>query len=196
LCAGTYTVTVTDANGCTNQVTNSVTEPDSLIVTLTSTNATCQGCNDGTISTSVIGGTAPYNYFFTPIGTDTTHVTAGTYYLCVTDAHTCLACDSTIVTEPNGIFELSDNETHLRVYPNPFNSTAVISIPASVSATGNLHVGFYNLLGKEIENISYSVKKSNHSEIIIDRKNVSAGLYFFKISNTEGIIGTGRFIVE
>ncbi|HKR03520.1 MAG TPA: T9SS type A sorting domain-containing protein [Bacteroidia bacterium] len=195
LCAGTYTVTVTDAHGCSNEFTNSVTEPDSLIVTLTSTNATCQGCNDGTLSTFVTGGTPPYNYFFTPIGTDTTQVTAGTYYLCVTDVNACLACDSTIVTEPNGIFELTNSGEHLHVYPNPFTSTARITIPSSVSS-GNLKVYFYNLLGEEIKTISFTSKKSATTELIIDRKNVPAGLYLFKVNNKEGIIGTGRFIVE
>ncbi|MEP7169131.1 MAG: T9SS type A sorting domain-containing protein [Bacteroidota bacterium] len=194
LCAGTYTVTVTDTNGCSNQFINSVTEPDSMIVALTSTDATCMGCNDGTLSTSVTGGTPPYIYFFTPVGTDTTQVTAGTYYLCVTDAHACLSCDSTIVTEPNGIFEFTNSDVHLRVYPNPFNSTAIISIPNSVAVSDNLKIYFYDLLGKEIETISYAVKKSN--TIIIDRKNVPAGMYLFKVFNKEEIIGTGRFTVE
>jgi len=194
-CAGTYTVTVTDSHGCTNQFTNSVTEPDSLIVTLTSTDATCQGCNDGTLSTTVTGGTPPYNYFFTPLGTDTNQVSAGTYYLCVTDAHACLSCDSTIVSEPNGIFEISNSGVILHIYPNPFNSTAVISLP-SVSSFDDLNVYFYNLSGQEIKAFSYSLRKSSRTELIISRKNASAGMYLFKVSNKEEVIGTGRFIIQ
>ncbi len=193
LCPGTYTVTVTDSHGCSNQFTNSVTEPDTLIVSLTSTDATCQGCNNGTLSTSITGGTPPYNYFFTPIGTDTTQVTAGTYYLCVTDVNACLACDSTVVSEPNGIFELTGTSAQLKVFPNPFNSTAVINLPLSVKLSTDLKAYFYTLPGKEIGSFSVSVR---NNQLTIDRKNNPAGMYLFKISNEEGVIGAGRFVIE
>ncbi|MEO5569985.1 MAG: hypothetical protein ABIT08_09510, partial [Bacteroidia bacterium] len=140
LCAGTFTLTVTDSNGCSNQLMNVVDQPDSLILDLTSTDATCVGCSDGTLSVSQTGGTPPYLYYYTPLVTDTTHVAAGTYYLCVQDAHACQVCDSTIVGAPNGIFELAGNSIRLKVFPNPFNSTAVINIPASIAGSDHLRV--------------------------------------------------------
>jgi hypothetical protein len=164
-------------------------------VTLTSTDATCQGCNDGTLSTTVTGGTPPYSYFFTPLGTDTNQVSAGTYYLCVTDAHACLSCDSTIVSEPNGIFEISNSGVTLHIYPNPFNSTAEIPLP-SVSSFDDINVYFYNLLGEEIKTFSYSLTGSTGNKLTINRKNAPAGMYLFKVSNKKEVIGTGRFIIH
>ena len=142
------------------------------------------------------GGTAPYNYFYTPTVADPNHVTAGTYFLCVTDAHGCLTCDSTVVSEPNGIFELSNSQIQLGVYPNPFNLTTTVNNPSSVKNTGSLKVSVYNLLGKKINNFSYRVNKTNNQEIVIERGTLYSGMYLFKISRAEKIIGNGRFIVE
>ena len=60
----------------------------------------------------------------------------------------------------------------------------------------NLEINFYDLSGKEINNISFSVKKGNPAELIIDRKNASPGMYIFKLINKDGVIGAGRLIVE
>ncbi|MGQ9847232.1 MAG: SprB repeat-containing protein, partial [Bacteroidales bacterium] len=66
LAAGTYRVTVTDANSCTTTLTINITQPDSaLSATETHTNVSCHGGNDGSITLSVSGGTAPYTYTWT-----------------------------------------------------------------------------------------------------------------------------------
>ena len=196
VCADTYTLTVTDSHNCTKQAVVTLSQPDSLIVTLTSTDATCQGCNDGALISSVSGGTAPYNYFYTPVVADLNHVTAGTYFLCVQDSHGCQTCDSTVVSEPNGIFEIADSQIQLSVYPNPFSLTTTVNIPASIKNTDKLKISVYDLLGREINNFSYHINKTNNQQLIIMRETLNAGIYMFKVSSTEKNIGTGRFIVE
>src|SRR5690606_13263145 len=63
LCDGTYSVTVTDSDGCTNSETFTVTEPAApLTATLTSTDALCFGSSSGTINVNPAGGTSPYSY--------------------------------------------------------------------------------------------------------------------------------------
>ncbi|MCZ2140011.1 MAG: SprB repeat-containing protein, partial [Bacteroidia bacterium] len=67
--AGVYTLTATDANGCTATTTAVVLQPPMLGIVLDSINhITCHGGNDGFIITSTIGGTSPYNFYLQPLG--------------------------------------------------------------------------------------------------------------------------------
>ena len=103
VCAGTYTVTATDANGCTATADATVAEPTLLTVVATGTNASCNGVCDGTTSSAPAGGTAPYTYSWDGgAGTSATAsgLCAGTYTVTVTDAEGCTATDSYTVTEP------------------------------------------------------------------------------------------------
>ena len=116
LVAGTYSVTVTDANNCSIDVNNiNVAEPAPLtLVNTVITNATCFGSCDGTITVNVTGGTGPYNYTWTMniidqlTGNGTPSVSdlcKGTYSVTVTDANGCtLTIDNIIITEPSPIF--------------------------------------------------------------------------------------------
>jgi hypothetical protein len=93
LAAGSYTVNITDDNGCSTSATFTVGSPNALLVNGTSTNVLC-GIADGTITTAVAGGTAPYTYAWTPNGETTTSLSelaAGTYSVQVTDDNGCTA---------------------------------------------------------------------------------------------------------
>ncbi|HRH67713.1 MAG TPA: hypothetical protein PLU53_15560, partial [Bacteroidia bacterium] len=82
LSANTYTVTVTDLNGCTSTDTIQITEPVALIASVSGfTNVSCNGNSNGTISTNVSGGTPPYTHSWSN-GATTGNVTGlgpGTY---------------------------------------------------------------------------------------------------------------------
>ncbi|MCR9063654.1 MAG: SprB repeat-containing protein, partial [Cytophagales bacterium] len=63
LAAGTYSVTVTDANGCNASATVNITQPNVLSATISSqTNVSCNGLSDGAATVSVTGGTTNYSY--------------------------------------------------------------------------------------------------------------------------------------
>ncbi|GAH49205.1 unnamed protein product, partial [marine sediment metagenome] len=108
LTAGTFNVTVTDANGCTIIGNYTVTEPAALSIAESVTNVSCNGGNDGEIDITVTGGTAPYSYNWadgTGTGTvsgdeDQTGLTAGTFNVTVTDANGCTIIGNYTVTEP------------------------------------------------------------------------------------------------
>jgi gliding motility-associated-like protein len=98
LTAGTYTVTVTDSNGCTTITIIVINEPASL--TITSTPDTC-GLNVGTATVTASGGTPGYTYLWSDgqITSIATGLTAGTYTVTVTDAAGLLSSISTTITE-------------------------------------------------------------------------------------------------
>src|SRR5690606_36809817 len=63
--AGSYTVTVTDANGCTATHAETLAQPTAIELTAAITTAACQGASTGAIDLAVTGGTGPYTYAWT-----------------------------------------------------------------------------------------------------------------------------------
>ncbi|MBI5219816.1 MAG: gliding motility-associated C-terminal domain-containing protein [Bacteroidia bacterium] len=107
LCPGTYSVTVTDANNCTKAFDDyyTITEPPVLSVTYDSTNVTCLGANNGTITINVSGGTLPYTYTWNDIGgpgavSSRTNLPPATYCVTVADANGCSWNRCIQITEP------------------------------------------------------------------------------------------------
>lgn len=104
LAAGNYTVTVTDANGCTVEVSSVINQ--SAAVTSTATvvnNVSCYGSTDGSAISNASGGLAPYSYVWSPTAQNTqaaTGFSAGIYSVTVTDANGCKDIQSVTITEP------------------------------------------------------------------------------------------------
>jgi len=113
LAAGTYSVLVTDASGCTSTASFTVTEPSQITVTINAQNTLCAGSADGSASAVVSGGTPGYLYAWS--NGDTTvsaaGLSAGSYTVTVTDAQNCTASSSSMITSPPAIV-LSLSATH------------------------------------------------------------------------------------
>lgn len=106
--SGTYTVTVTDANGCTasDSGTLTVIQTNNLIIQLVNqTNVSCYGYNDGSITVAASNATAPYNYLWntTPPQTSPSaiNLSAGTYTVTVSDASGCTNSATYVITQPS-----------------------------------------------------------------------------------------------
>ncbi|MCD6065526.1 MAG: hypothetical protein K0S33_352 [Bacteroidetes bacterium] len=97
LAAGTYSVIITDANGCIFDQTDSAAYVNSIASFTVNTTSTPANCNDGTVTASITGtGTAPYTYYWntTPpqTGATATGLNGQTYpMVTVTDADGCTA---------------------------------------------------------------------------------------------------------
>jgi hypothetical protein len=103
LAAGTYVVTVTDANGCTATSSDTVTEPELLTASAaTASNVSCKNGSNGSVNLTAAGGTAPYTYVWSNASTsqNLSALAAGTYAVTVTDANGCTATSSATITEP------------------------------------------------------------------------------------------------
>jgi hypothetical protein len=110
LSPGSYTVVVTDASGCTAEATGVVQAPDPIQIQLNPSNPICFGDENGSIGSTVTGGTPPYTYAWntgqsTPV---LLNIGAGNYMLTVTDANGCIAqAQTSLIAQSNlvvGIF--------------------------------------------------------------------------------------------
>ena len=102
LIAGTYTVTVTDANSCTSNRSFTITQPSALTTTGSQINLACFGGANGSASVSASGGTSPYTFLWSTGSTSNNifGLNANTYSVTVTDANSCTATRSFTLTQP------------------------------------------------------------------------------------------------
>lgn len=107
---GTYTVTITDGNGCTTTAAYNITQPTLLTASSSVTsnyngqNVSCFNSTNGTLGSTPGGGTPGYTYSWSTIPTQNTQnatgVGAGTYTVTITDLNGCTSTSSIIVTQP------------------------------------------------------------------------------------------------
>lgn len=101
--AGTYTVTVTDANSCTGSASFTITEPTPFVLNpATITNVSCLGASNGSITANPSGGVTPYRFQWSVPGTTATisNLPQGTYALTVTDLNNCVVTATYNITQP------------------------------------------------------------------------------------------------
>ena len=116
--AGSYSVRITDADGCSNTYPFSVSQPAVLSASATKTDDTDVNVSvgNGSINLTVSGGTTPYTYAWTgPLSyTSTTEdpsaLKYGSYSVTVTDANGCTTTATAFIYEPEQCFDALDND--------------------------------------------------------------------------------------
>lgn len=140
LSAGSYTVTVTDANGCTVSGSTTVAQPLALTLSQTTNNVSCAGGSNGSINLTVAGATPPYTYQWANLGfnqQDPNNLPADTYAVTVIDARGCADSITNItITEPTPVVATAVVDS---VTCNGGNDGAI-----SVSASGGTGAYSYN----------------------------------------------------
>jgi gliding motility-associated-like protein len=104
--AGTYTVTVKDANGCWTLISGIVDEPDKLAIVSTVQDVRCYGERDGAIAITPSGGIPGYNCSWSN-GKITTHnnkLGPGNYLLTLTDVNGCLLEEEFVINQPDSLW--------------------------------------------------------------------------------------------
>jgi hypothetical protein len=191
LSPGTYSCTITDTMGCTASGGCTVNQPSSaLSSSLTSSNATCATCCDGSASAAPAGGTSPYTYSWSPGGQTTATATAlcpGNYTVCVTDVNGCFVCNPISVNFNTGIQEFSAGS--VRIYPNPATEDFTLDITRSV--TGEIKVLVVDILGNELFSETVHANGSVHKKLSV--QHLQSGIYFVKLKAGDQIF-TQRLI--
>jgi len=126
LSSGNYTVTITDANGCSSVATVSISQPTALLATPSQTNIICNGGNNGSASVSMSGGTPGYTYSWTNGQTTSsaTGLSAGNYSVTVTDANGCTSVSAFTITQPTAITATTNSTNEVC---NQLNGDATVS---------------------------------------------------------------------
>lgn len=177
LSAGTYTLTVTDKNGCTATASTLVTQPTALTVARDSVNQ--NGPCNGIAAVTAGGGTAPYTYFWTTGGQSTDTIKgqcSGTYCCVVTDHNGCTSTTCITINNVTGINNLNTN-SGIEIYPNPSNGNFYIS-----GLEYGMTADIYDYRGRKI----HSQFTIDNSQLTINLSTQAAGIYLLRIIDKNG----------
>ncbi len=103
---GTYTCTITDANGCTLVKNFTLNQPTALVATTSQVGVSCNGGSNGTATVTVSGGTPNYSYSWAPSGgtaATATGLLVGVYTCTITDANACTLVKTFTITQPSAL---------------------------------------------------------------------------------------------
>lgn len=176
LCAGTYTVVVTDAQGLQGTATATVTSPNPVVATANSTGITNCSCN-GTLSGTASGGATPYTYLWMPGNYTTPNVgnicTPGTYTLTVTDVNGCVDTATTTITSTGG--------------------NVVATAQAQPTTCGLCNGSVFGMASGGVGPYSYLWTPGNYTTQNVG--NLCAGTYMLTVTDSLGCTGTYSVVV-
>jgi len=193
LSAGTYTLNITDNNGCSGSASVAISQPSTISVIANSVPTNVGGCTGSAWVSSVSGGTAPYTYLWD--NTNTTDSISlqciGTYCCKVTDVHGCMDSVCIAITQSNGIDNIESAGGQITVYPNPNNGVFSIAISNYQLVSSNVEV--YNMLGEKV----YTQFNIQHPIFNINLSSQPNGIYLYRVLQENGnLIGEGKVVLE
>ncbi len=185
---GVYDVIAQDENGCFIPFQFTITEPAPLDVAYTALPEVCMGSEDGSISLSISGGTAPYSTAFNsnnPVDyvlgqTSFAGLAAGTYVIFVRDAQDC---------ETNVIVVI-DPGVNLNAFVEPV-----------YECTDILPENYVNITLEDptvLDSIMYALDSTDPADMQLnpDFRNSSPGSHFIAISHANGCVQTVDFEIQ
>ena len=152
LASGNYTVTATDANGCTATASYSISAPQAIVISGSVNAVTCNGNNDGSLLVSASGGTGNKTFTWNngAIGAGINNLAAGTYVVTATDASGCTATQSFNVSSPSAI-SISGTVTNAQCYGANDGSIQV----SANGGSGSINITWSNgMTGTQLNNLA------------------------------------------
>jgi gliding motility-associated-like protein len=104
--AGIYTCVITDANGCTSTLKDTLTEPSAIAGAIAQTNVLCHGASTGSAVITASGGISVYAYSWNAglgVTDSAKNLAAGTYTCTITDSHNCILPVAVNISEPSAL---------------------------------------------------------------------------------------------
>jgi gliding motility-associated-like protein len=129
LSAGNYTVRLTDNNNCVLNTSFSITQPStSLSIALATTSISCFSGSNGAVTSTVMGGTPPYSYSWSPtpsLGSSLSNLTTGTYSLQFSDRNGCMSSTNAAVFQPAAALALATTISSITCFNSANGSVSV-----------------------------------------------------------------------
>lgn len=131
---GIYNVTITDANGCTENTSVEILAPAAIEVQPTSQQIDCFGAQSGGIDLDISGGFDPYQIDWTGpnsyIGTGNSiaNLDTGSYVYTVTDANGCIAVGNVDIVQPLSELSFSISEPDSICFDQTDGSASISTI--------------------------------------------------------------------
>jgi len=186
LTPGTYSVTTSDANGCTVTASLTITEPTAIGLDIECT-PTIQGQSNGTAVVTAQGGTPSYTYTWSAGGSTTanaSNLAEGIVTVTVTDANNCtLSADCEVQFTVN-VKETAAGINALSIYPNPSNGLVNLSI--ELANTSSLTVVVSDVRGAVVFATNEAVATSFHKGF--DLSDLAKGMYNVTIKTDKGVV--------
>lgn len=177
LSAGTYTITITDANNCTLIANDTITEPTSLALSMNTSPENC-GNNDGTATISVSGGTPSFSYSWStqPIQTNAsaTGLAPGSYLVIVNDANACADSLTATISTSAGPIITTDSITNISCNAG---DDGIVDI--SISGGTPLYTYLWS-----------------NGAVSEDIQNLSAGSYTITVTDSSNCMDSATFILS
>ncbi|MBK7148448.1 MAG: gliding motility-associated C-terminal domain-containing protein [Bacteroidetes bacterium] len=182
--AGNYTVTVNDANNCSATTAVAITQPSAISIGVSLSNVSCNGGNNGGITTSISGGNGGYTYLWSNGATAQNLVNgqAGVYTLSVTDAQNCLASLTMNITQPAGL-SLSSVNTNVQCSGGAGGS---VNLSVSGGAPSYSYLWSNGAVTQDLNNLS----SGNYTVTVADANSCSATLSASVTSPTQMNLAT------
>ncbi len=195
VCAGNYTVTITDSDGCTdtdNTTVNSSYPPNAVATTTAHT--TGGDCNGSVSASGSSSSVSIISYSWSGglgTGCNQFDVCAGTYTVTVTDSDGCTDTDNTTVDSSEGIEDF-DFIDYLSIFPNP--NTGEFIIEMNITKPTDLEIKLLNVIGQVI----YQEKLNKYVgayQKTIDVSEYAKGIYNLQLLGGEGTVNR-KIVVE
>ena len=195
--AGIYVISVVDGNGCTASTTDTLTQPDQLVLVgdTVLAHVLCFGDSIGNLAvTGVTGGTYPYYYSWVNSAMDTVStdsvtgpiLPAGIYTIYITDANNCTPNQvlTDTIQQPNGPLALASSEwTNLTCFESNDGSFKY----NVTEGTAPYYVTIVRTLGSDIETILDTLNPSVLDTTVF-MQNMKAGAYVISVVDDHGCI--------
>ncbi len=191
----TYTVTVTDAIGCTGVNTITVKVDPKMVTTIATANAIC-GNSNGKASVAIAnGGISPFTYSWStsPVQTNDTAMglAQGTYYVTVTDSLGCTMKDTAVVGCVVGLTNYH-SAMEINLIPNPTAGEFFLVLKGYNDAETSVNI--FNIDGQCV----YNEKLKIDADVYTDNINLAAfakGVYYVKVMSANRV-KTMKLVLE